>query len=95
MNFEQKPIIVKNSSNKPSLTFIMSLIMREGSKGEIDFCYGYSVTNKSYNDVATEERIFTVFDAENILSKIRPTTFKKTLKKLSLIILSLFGYQQF
>ena len=50
MSFEQKPIIVKNSSNKPSLTFIMSLIMREGSKGEMDFCYDYIVTNKSYND---------------------------------------------
>lgn len=38
MNFMQKQIIVKNSSiNKPSLTFIMSLIMREGSKGEILF----------------------------------------------------------
>lgn len=50
MNFMQEQIIVKNSSNKPSLTFIMSLIMREGSKGEMDFCYGYFVTNKSYND---------------------------------------------
>ena len=50
MNFMQKQIIVKNSSNEPSLTFIMSLIMREGSKGEMDFCYDYIVTNKSYND---------------------------------------------
>lgn len=50
MSFEQKPIIVKNSSNKPSLTFMMSLIMREGSKGEMDFCYDYIVTNKSHND---------------------------------------------
>ena len=51
MSFEQKPIIVKNSSNKPSLTFIMSLIMREGSKDEMDFCYDYIVTNKSHNDL--------------------------------------------
>lgn len=40
--------------------------MREGSKGEMDFCYDYIVTNKSHNDW---KKNFTVFDAENILSK--------------------------
>ena len=50
MNFIQKQIIVKNSSNKPSLTFVMSLILRKGSKGEMDFCYDYILTNKSHND---------------------------------------------
>ena len=72
MNFMQKPInIVKNLSDKLSLTFIMSLIIREASKGEIAFRYDCFVTNKSYKDY---KRIFTVFDAENILPKFSTHT---------------------
>ena len=72
MNFMQKPInIVKNLSDKPSLTFIMSLIIREASKGEIAFRYDCFVTNKSYKDY---KRIFTLFDAEKILPKFSTHT---------------------
>lgn len=71
MSFEQKPIIVKNSSYKPSLTFIMSLIMREGSKGEMDFCYDYIVTNKSHND--WRKNFYRIWCRKHTV-KIRPAT---------------------